>query len=145
MNCIYQTLPVIRLGYTFFSKIPFSSCAFIYFSHQVCIIIIIIIILFLFCYILFCNFLFILSLFFFVFHFHSLLYSRLLFLSLHRVFSARLLCWLLRLSGSQQGLVARRSLYSRHMDNQAAGLLDRHVPGEVQWRWLVSCQFTSLF
>ncbi|XP_044027354.1 alpha-tubulin N-acetyltransferase 1 isoform X6 [Siniperca chuatsi] len=30
---------------------------------------------------------------------------------------------------SQQGLVARRSLYSRHMDSRAVGLLDRHFPG----------------
>ncbi|XP_069576742.1 alpha-tubulin N-acetyltransferase 1 isoform X2 [Brachyistius frenatus] len=30
---------------------------------------------------------------------------------------------------SQQGLVARCSLYSRHMDSRAAGLLDRHLPG----------------
>ncbi|XP_038580792.1 alpha-tubulin N-acetyltransferase 1 isoform X1 [Micropterus salmoides] len=30
---------------------------------------------------------------------------------------------------SQQGLVARCSLYSRHMDSRAAGLLGRHLPG----------------
>ncbi|XP_070702763.1 alpha-tubulin N-acetyltransferase 1 isoform X2 [Pempheris klunzingeri] len=30
---------------------------------------------------------------------------------------------------SQQGLVARCSLYSRHMDSRAVGLLDRHLPG----------------
>ncbi|XP_041810790.1 alpha-tubulin N-acetyltransferase 1 isoform X2 [Chelmon rostratus] len=30
---------------------------------------------------------------------------------------------------SQQGLVARSSLYSRHMDSRAVGLLDRHLPG----------------
>ncbi|XP_030003403.1 alpha-tubulin N-acetyltransferase 1 isoform X2 [Sphaeramia orbicularis] len=30
---------------------------------------------------------------------------------------------------SQQGLVARCSLYSRHMDSSAVGLLDRHLPG----------------
>ncbi|XP_035537105.1 alpha-tubulin N-acetyltransferase 1 [Morone saxatilis] len=30
---------------------------------------------------------------------------------------------------SQQGLVARCSLYSRHMDCRAVGLLDRHLPG----------------
>ncbi|XP_026203196.1 alpha-tubulin N-acetyltransferase 1 isoform X2 [Anabas testudineus] len=30
---------------------------------------------------------------------------------------------------NQQGLVARCSLYSRHMDNRAVGLLDRHLPG----------------
>ncbi|XP_039977742.1 alpha-tubulin N-acetyltransferase 1 [Xiphias gladius] len=30
---------------------------------------------------------------------------------------------------SEQGLVARCSLYSRHMDRRAVGLLDRHLPG----------------
>ncbi|XP_071775266.1 alpha-tubulin N-acetyltransferase 1 isoform X2 [Centroberyx gerrardi] len=30
---------------------------------------------------------------------------------------------------SQQGLVARRSLYSRHMDRKAIGLLDEQLPG----------------
>ncbi|XP_047460727.1 alpha-tubulin N-acetyltransferase 1 isoform X3 [Mugil cephalus] len=30
---------------------------------------------------------------------------------------------------SQQGLAARGNLYSRHMDNRALGLLDRHSPG----------------
>ncbi|XP_024116051.1 alpha-tubulin N-acetyltransferase 1 isoform X2 [Oryzias melastigma] len=30
---------------------------------------------------------------------------------------------------SQQSLVARCSLYSRHMDSRAAGLLDKHLPG----------------
>lgn len=35
-------------------------------------------------------------------------------------------------SGSQQGLVARRSLYSRHLDNGVVGLLDRHSTGKVK-------------
>ncbi|XP_071356707.1 alpha-tubulin N-acetyltransferase 1 isoform X3 [Trachinotus anak] len=30
---------------------------------------------------------------------------------------------------SQQGLVARSSLYSRHLDSRAVGLLDTHLPG----------------
>ncbi|XP_070840883.1 alpha-tubulin N-acetyltransferase 1 isoform X1 [Chaetodon trifascialis] len=30
---------------------------------------------------------------------------------------------------SQQGLVARSGLYSRHMESKAVGLLDRHLPG----------------
>lgn len=34
-------------------------------------------------------------------------------------------------SGSQQGLVARCSLYSRHMDSRAVGLLNRHLPGKI--------------
>lgn len=33
-------------------------------------------------------------------------------------------------SGSQQSLVARRSLYSRHLDSRAVGLLDRHPSGK---------------
>lgn len=36
-------------------------------------------------------------------------------------------------SGSQQGLVARCSLYSRHMNSTAIGLLHRHLPGKVWW------------
>ncbi|XP_008279549.1 alpha-tubulin N-acetyltransferase 1 isoform X2 [Stegastes partitus] len=32
---------------------------------------------------------------------------------------------------SHQGLAARRSLYSRHMDGRAAGLLDRPLPGAL--------------
>lgn len=37
-----------------------------------------------------------------------------------------------RFSGSQQGLVARCSLYSRHLDSKAVDLLDTRLPGKLR-------------
>ncbi|XP_059206564.1 uncharacterized protein LOC131985461 [Centropristis striata] len=64
-------------------------------------------------------------------HFHPFLYSCPLFFTLRCMFLDFFPSSLLAvtISLSQQGLVARCSLYTRHMDSRAVGLLDRSLPG----------------